>query len=133
LGLNRATNTLYVGNTLDGSLSMVDAVSGMSKGVIQLAVPVRNDKGEESLAHTRKVVVDEQHNRVFVTSPGQPGLVWIVDGATNTLTHTITSDGIWTAGAAYDAQANRLYVSQGGIHEILVIDPEARQVVNSFS
>ncbi|MDS1141188.1 YncE family protein [Pusillimonas sp. SM2304] len=133
LGLNRVTSTLYVGNTLDGSLSIVDAASGMSKGVIQLAVPVKNDKGEESMPHTRKVIVDEQHNRVFVTSPGQPGLIWIVDGATNTLTHTIKSDGIWTAGAAYDAQANRLYVSQGGVNEILAIDPDAGQVVGRFS
>lgn len=133
LGLNRVTNTLYVGNTLDGSLSIVDAASGMNKGVIQLAVPAKNDKGEESMPHTRKVIVDEQHNRIFVTSPGQPGLIWIVDGATNTLTHTITSDGIWTAGAAYDAQANRLYVSQGGVNEILAIDPDAGQVVGRFS
>src|SRR5690606_3557342 len=85
------------------------------------------------MPHTRKEIVDEKRNRNFVTSPGQPGLVWIVDGATNTLTHTITSDGIWTAGAAYDARANRLYVSQGGVNEILAIDPDAGQVVGSFS
>ncbi|MGB6103236.1 MAG: YncE family protein [Pusillimonas sp.] len=133
LGLNRVTNTLYVGNTMEGSLSVVDAASGMVKGVIQLATPVKNDKGEESMPHTRKVIVDEAHNRVFVTSPGQPGLIWIADGASNTLTHTITSDGIWTAGAAYDAQANRLYVSQGGVNEILVIDPDAGQVIGSLS
>lgn len=133
LGVNRVTNTLYVGNTMEGSLSVVDGASGIVKGVIQLAVPVKDEKGEESMPHTRKVIIDEKHNRVFVTSPGQPGLIWIVDGATNTLTHTITSDGVWTAGAAYDAQANRLYVSQGGINEILVIDPGAGQVVNSFS
>lgn len=133
LGLNRGTNTLYVGNTLDGSLTVVDAGSGMVRGVIPLAVPVRNEKGEESLPHTRKVIVDEKHNRIFVTSPGQPGLVWIVDGNTNTLTHTITSDGIWTAGAAYDEDANRLYVSQGGINEVLVIDPDAGEIVGRFS
>ncbi|KAA0889190.1 YncE family protein [Pusillimonas sp. ANT_WB101] len=133
LGVNRVTNTLYVGNTMEGSLSVVDGASGIVKGVIQLAVPVKDEKGEESMPHTRKVIIDEKHNRVFVTSPGQPGLIWIVDGATNTLTHTITSDGVWTAGAAYDEQANRLYVSQGGINEILVIDPDAGQVVNSFS
>ncbi|TKR56409.1 YncE family protein [Allopusillimonas ginsengisoli] len=133
LGLNRVTNTLYVGNTMEGSLSVVDAGSGVDKGVIQLAVPVKDEKGEASMPHTRKVIVDEKHNRVFVTSPGQPGLIWIVDGATNTLTHSITSDGIWTAGAAYDAQANRLYVSQGGVNEILAIDPDAGQVVKRYS
>lgn len=133
LGLNKTTNTLYVGNTMEGSLSVVDASSGIVKGVIQLAEAKKNDKGEESFAHTRKVIVDEKNNRVFVTSPGQPGLIWIVDGATNTLQHTITSEGIWTAGAAYDDVANILYVSQGGVNEVLAIDPDAGKVVRTFS
>src|SRR5690606_5792180 len=133
LGLNRSTNTLYVGNTMEGSLSVVDVASGFVKGVIQLGVSEKNAKGEESMPHTRKVIVDEKHNRVFVTSPGQPGRIWIVDGKTNTLTHTVTSDGIWTAGAAYDEQSNRLYVSQGGVNEILTIDPDTAQVVGRFS
>lgn len=133
LGLNRVTNTLYVGNTLDGSLTVLDASSGLVKGQIQLGVAETKADGKESMPHTRKVIVDEQRNRVFVTSPGQPGIVWIVDGATGTLTHTIRSEGIWTAGAAYDAAANRLYVSQGGLHEILAIDPDRGQVVGRFS
>ncbi|KAF1022399.1 MAG: putative protein YncE [Paracidovorax wautersii] len=133
LGLNDTTHTLYVGNTMDGSLTAVDSGSGIVKGVIQLAQPEKNDKGEPVFAHTRKVIVDEPHNRVFVTSPGQPGRVWIVDGARNTLTHTLISDGIWSAGAAYDAAANRLYVGQGGVNEVLVIDPDAGAVVRRLS
>lgn len=133
LGLNTVTNTLYVGNTLDGSLTVVDAASGAVKGQIQLGVAEKKADGKESMPHTRKVIVDEKHNRVFVTSPGQPGIVWIVDGAKGQLTHTIRSEGIWTAGAVYDAAANRLYVSQGGVHEILAIDPDAGQVVGRFS
>ncbi|THU05069.1 YncE family protein [Lampropedia puyangensis] len=133
LGLNNATNTLYAGNTLDGSLSVVDANSGMVKGLIQLGEEKKNDKGEPYYDHTRKVVVDSTRNRVFVTSPGQPGKVWIVDGTTNTVAHTITSEGIWTAGAAFDEAANVLYVSQGGKDEILAIDPEAGQVLRRFS
>lgn len=133
LGLNDATNTLYVGNTRDGGLTVVDAVSGVVKGQIQLAPEQKSDKGESYYAHTRKVIIDEKHNRVFVTSPGQPGQVWIVDGATNTLTHTITSEGIWTAGAAYDEAANILYVSQGGTNEILAINPDTGKVIGTFS
>lgn len=133
LGLNRVTNTLYVGNTLDGSLTVVDATSGMVKGQIQLGVGVKKEDGKVDMPHTRKVLVDEKRNRVFVTSPGNPGLVWIVDGAKGTLTHTIRSEGPWTAGVAYDPAANRLYVSQGGVHEILAIDPDAGQIVGRFS
>lgn len=133
LGLNNTTGTLYAGNTMEGSLSVVDAASGLVKAVIQLAEPQKNDKGETYFAHTRKVIVDEVNNRVFVTSPGRTGLIWIVDGATNTLTHTITSDGIWSSGAAYDAASNRLYVGQGGINEVLVIDPDAGTIVQRIS
>ncbi|RMX08743.1 YncE family protein [Corticibacter populi] len=133
LGFNRVTGMLYVGNTKDGALTVVDATSGFVTGMIQLARPLKGTDGKASLANTRKVVVDEQHNRVFVTSPGKPGLVWIVDGATNAVTHTIISDGIWTAGAAYDAATNRLYVGQGGVNEVLVIDPDAGTIVQRLS
>lgn len=133
LGLNNTTGTLYVGNTMEGSLSVVDTASGLLKGVIQLAEPQKNDKGETYFAHTRKVIVDEVNNRVFVTSPGRTGLIWIVDGATNTLTHTITSDGIWSSGAAYDAASNRLYVGQGGVNEVLIVDPDSGTVVQRLS
>ncbi len=133
LGMNHRTQTLYAGNTMEGSISVIDATSGLVQATIQMATPRKNDKGEEVTPHTRKVIVDEKNDRVFVTSPGRPGLVWIVDGKTRTLTHTITSDGIWTAGGAYDAQRNRLYVGQGGVDEILAIDPDAGKVVGRFS
>lgn len=133
LGLNRITGTLYAGNSKEGSLSVVDAASGFVKGQIQLAVAEKNDQGKTTYAHARKVIVDEQHDRVFITSPGKPGLVWIVDGKTGVLTHTITSDGIWSSGAAYDATANRLYVGQGGVNELLVIDPDSGTVIQRLS
>ncbi|THU02515.1 YncE family protein [Lampropedia puyangensis] len=133
LGLNQATQTLFVGNTREGALTVVDAMSGMVKGQIQLAQPSVNDKGVTTYAHTRKVIVDAQRNRVFVTSPSEPGMVWIVDTASNTLTHTVASEGLWTAGAAYDSVSNVLYVGQAGQHEVLAIDPDTGRVMRTFS
>ena len=43
LGLDDVTNTLYVGNTLDGSLTQIKADSGLVQGVIQLAPPERGE------------------------------------------------------------------------------------------
>ena len=129
LGLNRSTGTLYVGNTLDGSLSVIDAASGVVRQTIQLGQA--DAKGD--MPHTRKVIVDEKRNRVFVTSPGREGKVWIVDGARGVLLHTLENTGMWTAGAAFDDAANRLYVSQGGIDEVLEIDPDAGRVLRKFS
>ncbi|RYF81032.1 MAG: YncE family protein [Comamonadaceae bacterium] len=129
LGLNRATGTLYVGNTLDGSLTVIDAASGAVRQVIQLA----QKDAEGKVPHTRKVIVDEKRNRVFVTSPGMQGKVWIVDGARGVLLHTLDNTGTWTAGAAFDDVTNRLYVSQGGTDEVLEIDPDAGRVLRKFS
>lgn len=133
LGINRTTNTLYTGNTVSGSLTVIDASSGLVKEVVQLATPVKNDKGEESVAHTRKVLADEVNNRIFVTSPGASGNVWIIDGTTNTVTHTVETGEPWTAGVAYDPVANRLYVSQGGVNEIHVINPDTGTTERSIS
>lgn len=128
LGLNAKTGTLYVGNTLDGSLTVVDAASGTVKGVIQLAQP--NEKGEAP--HTRKVIVDEANNLVFVTNPDQQGRVWIVDGNTGALVKTFEQVGKWSTGAAFDTATGRLYVGHGGTQEIVVIDTQARTIVQRF-
>ena len=133
LGFNKTTGTLYAGNTMEGSIVAVDANSGIVKGVVQLAEPEINDKGQTLYAHARKVIVDEVNNRIFVTSPGKPGRIWVVDGNTHQVTHALVSDGIWTAGAAYDAGANILYVSQGGQNEILAIDPDQGRIIRAFS
>ncbi|WP_326540683.1 YncE family protein [Pseudorhodoferax sp.] len=133
LGLNRTTNTLYVGNTLDGSLTVVDAASGIATRTIQLGQAEKDKDGQESMPHTRKVIVDEARNRIFVTSPGSQGKVWIIDGASGTVTHQLSGTGRWSAGAVYDAASNRLYVSQGGVDEVLVIDPDAGQIVRRLS
>lgn len=51
LGLNKVTNTLYVGNTMEGSLSVVDAASGVVKGQIHWPGP-RRTTGVKSPART---------------------------------------------------------------------------------
>jgi len=131
LGLNSKTGALYVGNTMEGSLTVVDSRNGAVLGVIQLA----QADAEGNYDHTRKVIIDEQHNRVFVTSPNQRGTVWIIDGATGQLTHTLDNVGKWAAGAAYDAERNRLYVSHGGDtgEVVAVIDPDKGEIVERFT
>jgi DNA-binding beta-propeller fold protein YncE len=133
LGVNPTLNTLYVGNTLDGSLTVVDAKNGAVKGMIQLGERVVDGKGQVSAPHTRKVVVDAQRNQIFVTSPDSEGQVWIVDGATNSVRHTVETNGPWPAGAAFDRANNRLYVGQGGLNEVVVINPESGEIVKTLS
>lgn len=129
LGVNRSTQTLYVGNTLDGSLTVIDLATRTVQGTIQLGI--KDASGD--MEHTRKVVVDAKTNRIFVTSPGDKGKVWIVDGKTRKVRHTLSNLGNWTAGAAYDGASHRLYVGQGGTHEILAIDADKGKIVKRFT
>lgn len=129
LGLNRNTNTLYIGNTLDGSVTALDAGTGTTKGVFQLG----KTDAEGNAAHTRKVIVDEAGNRLFVTNPEETeGRLWIVDGASGKILHTLEKLGKYPTGAAYDSQNKRLYVGHGGTQEIAVVDPDSGKVVNRF-
>lgn len=117
LALDRSTGRLYAGNTLDGSLTVLDAKGGQILDVIQLGL-----KDEEGgYEHTRMVRLDEEKGLAFVTSPGRKGVIWIVDIKEGKLLHRIES-GLWTAGGAYDALAGRFYGSGGGIEEISVVD-----------
>lgn len=125
LGVNAKTNMVFVGNTLDGSLTAVDTGTGKVLGVSQLSA--KNEKGEA--AHTRKVIVDEADNRIFVTSPQQEGKVWIVDALSGQVRYTLDNVGMWSTGAAYDTLNKRLYVGHSGSNQIAVIDPAFGQVV----
>lgn len=129
LGLNQKTNTLYVGNTLDGSLTAIDSRNGALKQIIQLG----EKEGKDGWEHTRKVVVDEQDNRIFVTNPSEGGRVWIVDGAQGRILHNIANVGLWPAGAAYDANTKRLFVGHGGKNEIAVINPATGAIEQRFT
>ncbi|OQV31510.1 YncE family protein [Alcaligenes phenolicus] len=129
LGLNQKTHTLYVGNTLDGSLLAINSLNGTVKQLIQLGQ--KEDKG--GWEHTRKVVIDEQDNRIFVTNPSEGGRVWIVDGADGRILHNIDNVGLWPAGAAYDANTKRLFVGHGGKDEIAVINPATGAIEQRFT
>ncbi|MFT3691345.1 YncE family protein [Paenirhodobacter sp.] len=121
LALDRGTGRLYAGNTLDGSLTVIDARGGQVIDTIQLGQP--EDEGVE---HTRMIALDEARGLAFVTSPGRQGVVWIVDTRAGRLLHRIEG-GLWTAGAAYDP-AGRFYASGGGTEEISVIDASGQRI-----
>ena len=133
LDLNRQTGALYVGNTLNGAVTEVDARTGFTTAFLQLAPTEVEKDGETWWRHARKVRVDERRNRIFVTNPDRQGLVWIVDGERRTVLHTIRSEGDSPTGIAFDGPRNRLYIGQSGPDEVLVIDPDSGQIVRQFS
>ncbi|MFT4012611.1 MAG: YncE family protein [Paracoccus sp. (in: a-proteobacteria)] len=119
---------LYVGNTMDGSLSVLDMSSGLPLGTIQLGKP-----DGEGFEHTRMIEVDPDSGRVYVTGPSDAGTVWIVDPVQGNAVQRIDNAGLWTAGLALDARAGRVYATNGGMNEVLVLDAATGARLASFS
>jgi|GEM_PF-132482 YVTN family beta-propeller protein len=124
LGLNRKTQTLYTSNTRAGSVSAIDLKSGRVVATI-------SEDGNPS-AHTFRVVVDEEANKVYVSIVADPSKVWVIDGATNTLEHVIEGTGARSTGLALDRAGNRLFTVSQGTNEVHEIDLAKRAVVRSY-
>lgn len=128
LGMDHGRGTLFVGNTMNGSLTVLDARSGLVLDTIQLGKA--EDQGFE---HVRMVEVDQKSGRVFVSSPSDKGTMWIVDPAAGNAVTRIDDAGMWAAGLAYDGATGRVYVSGGGMNEVLVVDGATGDRVGTFS
>jgi len=118
LAMDHASGRLYVGHTLSGAVSVLDARSGMLLDRIQLG----KTEGEGKFEHVRMVEVDEASGKVYVSSPSRSGTVWIIDSRDANAVQRLDNVGLWTAGLAHDAKAGRVYVSGGGVDEISVLD-----------
>ncbi|HMR30565.1 MAG TPA: YncE family protein [Geminicoccaceae bacterium] len=125
LGLNDKTRTLYTTQTRTGTVAAIDLASGKVVATIK--------HGED--AHLREAVVDEDANRIYVTAftrGDEPGEVWIIDGATNTLAGTIGGLKGGVTGMALDAKSQRLFVTAMQANELYEIDLAGPKVKRSF-
>jgi YVTN family beta-propeller protein len=123
IALNDRTQTLYTTNTRNASVSAIDLKTGR-------ITPITSEADKS--AHLREVIVDEAANVVYASSFGNTGIVWVIDGRTNTLSHLLENVGNGTAGLALDAAAGRLYVTNANANEIAVIDTAAKSVIRRF-
>lgn len=124
LGINNQTQMLYTSNTRNGNVSAIDIRTGKTVAVI--------GDPENPKAHTFKVLVDEVGNLVYVSIAAKDGQIWVIDGATNKLSHIIKGTGVTTMGMAIDPASGLLYASNLGANEIVEIDPKTRAVVRRF-
>lgn len=118
LGLNDKTQTLYTSNTRNGSVSAIDLKTSKVVATIRVA--------ENPKAHLFRVLVDEDSNTVYVSLT--EGVIWVIDGKTNTLAHTITNVGKTTMGLALDPAGQRLFAANRGSNDIAVIDVKTREI-----
>lgn len=124
LGINNKTRTIYTSNTRSGSVSVIDLKT--NKVVKTIKAPGENN------AHLFRVLVDEDTNTVYVSSPGSPSKVWVIDGKTNEVSSVLPDVGARATGLSVDSDAKRLFVSSMGTNEIVVVDLNTKQVVNRF-
>ncbi|WP_158659375.1 YncE family protein [Paracoccus denitrificans] len=127
--MDHGNGRLYVGHTLSGAVSILDARSGLVLDHVQLGKTDAEGKTE----HIRMIEVDEATGRVFVSSPSRSGTVWIVDTRNGNAVQRIDDIGLWAAGLAHDTERSRLYVSGGGIEEIAVLDSATGERVSAIS
>ena len=124
LGFNAKTQRLYTSNTRTGTVSAIDLKTGNVLASISSEADPK--------AHTFRVLVDEDADTVYVSLASKDGKIWVIDGKTNTIAHTIANVGVTPTGLALDKAANRLYAAVQGTNDIAAIDLKTREVVTRF-
>lgn len=124
--INQQTDTLYFGNTVNNSLTAIDAKTGDVKGRLVLDARKRSET-VRPLA-PRELVADTGTDTVYITGLGESSVVWVVDGKDLKLRTTITDTGKMGTGLALDAAANRLYVTNGD-GELVTIDTKTNKIL----
>jgi DNA-binding beta-propeller fold protein YncE len=131
VALDDAAGRLYVGNTVDTSVTVVDTVAGKTVGLVQLMQKVVGKDGKERYSHDlRELVVDAANHRLYVTGHSFEGSVlFVVDTRTLQLVKTIEGLGKTKApGLVLDAAGGRVFASNL-LGEIMVIDTAKLEVV----
>ncbi|MGG7446078.1 YncE family protein [Kosakonia oryzendophytica] len=117
--LDAENHRLYLGNTLEGSVTVVDTRNGKELATLQLS----DAQKPEDRVHTREMVLDKQRQRLYVSGVTEKGIVWVVDTQNLTLLTTVENMGKYPTGLAIDSAKNSVYVVNGD-NEIITIDAQ---------
>ncbi|RRN77530.1 YncE family protein, partial [Pseudoxanthomonas sp. SGD-10] len=123
LGINQKTQRLYTTNTRSNSVHAIDLKTG------KILATITNGKEKP---HVREVIVDEDKNLVYVSDVQKEGIIWVIDGKTNKLSHLIENVGESTTGIALDKKRNQLYAVNMASKDISVVDLKSNKVVRKF-
>jgi len=124
--LDDANNRLYVGNTVDTSVTVVDTAQNKAIGTVQLMEKVTGKDGKSYYSHDlRELVVDAPNHRLYVTGHSQEGSVlFVVD--TQSLRLIAKAPGL-----ALDAKAKRVYTSNL-LAEVVTVGTDSGKVEQRF-
>jgi len=132
--LDDAGDRLYVGNTVDTSVTVVDTAANKAIGTVQLMEKVVGKDGKASYTHDlRELVVDAPNHRLYVTGhSGEGSVLFVVDTQTLKVINTIPGLGNAKApGLALDAKGKRVYTSNL-LAEVVTVGTDSGKVEKRF-
>lgn len=132
--LDDANDRLYVGNTVDTSVIVVDTAQGKAIGIVQLMEKKVGKDGKASYTHDlRELVVDGANSRLYVTGhSGEGSVLFVVDTKSLKLINTIPGLGNAKApGLALDAANKRVYTSNL-LGEVVVVGTDTGKVEQRY-
>lgn len=135
LALDDAAGRLYVGNTVDTSLTVVDIAAQREVAVIQLEQKVKGADGKERYQRDlRQLVVDQDNHRVYIAAHAfeHGSVLYVVN--TDTLQVEKRIEGLGKAkapGIWLDAGKNRLFISNL-LGEVLTLDTRTLEIAERF-
>jgi len=122
VALDDAANRLYIGNTTEGSITVVDTASNQVIKTIEMMNKVKGADGKEKYEHHfRELVIDSANHRVYAPGLSSDGSsLYVLDTRTLTREKVIPGFGQVATGIALDAANHRLFVSnlRGGLYEV---------------
>ncbi|URO01370.1 YncE family protein [Leclercia adecarboxylata] len=124
VALDEENHILYLGNALEGSVTLLDTRTDKAIKTLQLS----DDSDPEKRAHVREVVLDKKHQRLYVSGIGRKdkGLLWVVDTQKQALAHTLQK--LEPVGFAVDEAGDKVYVVSG-TGELITLDGKTSQLL----
>lgn len=123
--LDEENHTLYLGNTLEGSVTLLDTRSGKEIKTLQLS----QASNPKEIVHTREMALDKVHQRLYVSGVAKEGVVWVIDTRTNTLLTTVENMGKWPTGLAVNSEKGLVYVINGS-GELVTLNGKDNAIVS---
>lgn len=124
--LDDMANRLYVGNGLEGSITVLDTRTLQPIGVIALAEKITGNDGKDKFAHHfRQLVLDSANQRLYAPGfSGTDSALYVVNTDQLAVEKVIPGLGPVTTGVALDAQGKRLFLSnlRGNLYEVSTTD-----------
>lgn len=122
--LDEQRHLLYIGNTVDGSVTVIDTRSGKELATIELSESMKEDQ----FTPTREMVLDKKNQRLYVSGTSQKGVLWIIDTAKREKIATLSNMGEYPTGIALDTERGHLYCVNGS-GELITLDTTSHKIL----